>query len=69
MSWLFGIKKDTPITPETFALPVPPDSGGPGGGSGDDRQKGKSSTAFANFDSRPFEVAAKAVKELEQSSK
>lgn len=67
MSWLFGIKKDSPIPPESFSLPVPPD----GDGSGDDKKKGKGggSTAFANFDSRPFEVAAKAVKELEQSSK
>lgn len=66
MSWLFGIRKDGGVPPEAFNIPVPPDSDG---GGDDKNRKNKGSTAFANFDSRPFEVAAKAVKELEQSSK
>lgn len=71
MSWLFGIRKDNQIPPESFTIPQVPDFDGAGGSSsnsGDDKKKGKGSTAFANFDSRPFEIAAKAVKELEQSS-
>ncbi|XKL67925.1 hypothetical protein PGB90_003416 [Kerria lacca] len=70
MSWLFGIRKDNQIPPESFTIPQVPDFDGAGGSSsnsGDDKKKGKGSTAFANFDSRPFEIAAKAVKELEQS--
>lgn len=65
MSWLFGIRKDGGIPPEAFNIPTPPDADG---GGDDKSRKNKGSTAFANFDSRPFEVAAKAVKELEQSS-
>lgn len=65
MSWLFGIRKDSGVPPEAFNIPTAPDTDG---GGDDKNKKNKGSTAFANFDSRPFEIAAKAVKELEQSS-
>lgn len=68
MSWLFGIRKDTPGVPlDNFQLPVPPDSGAPNDGSGgDNKKRGKETTGM--FDSTALERAAVAAKELERSS-
>lgn len=67
MSWLFGIRKDTPGVPlDNFQLPVPPDSGAPNDGTGGDtKKKGKETTGM--FDSTALERAAAAAKELERS--
>lgn len=73
MSWLFGIRRDTPGIP-TEGLPPPSDSDNTGGasggsgGSGDDKRKSKSMEPYS-FDSSALERAAQAARELERSSK
>lgn len=69
MSWLFGIRKDTP-EPPNFSSFVPPADGG----DGKDGKQGEASKASGKmeayrFDSSALERAAKAAKDLESSSK
>ena len=62
MSWLFGVKSNTPDLSQL--LPPTP----PGGDDGDDkRSQGHVSEAY-RFDSTALERAAKAAKELENNS-
>lgn len=75
MSWLFGIRRDTPGVPAPDSPFVPPAAdadnaaGGSGGaGSGDDKRKGKAMEPYS-FDSSALERAAQAARELERSSK
>lgn len=67
MSWLFGIRKDTP-EPPNFSSFVPPADGG----DGKDGKQGEASKASGKmeayrFDSSALERAAKAAKDLESS--
>lgn len=67
MSWLFGIRRDTPAVPME-GLPPPSGSDNTGGDSGDDKRKVKSMEPYS-FDSSALERAAQAARELERSSK
>ena len=77
MSWLFGMGKgqNIPDVPPSLPLP-PPASGGDGGGNnqggggGSGSGQGQKTAMDAyRFDSAALERAAKAAKDLEQSSK
>ena len=79
MSWLFGIRKDQPLT-EAPQLPTFQDGGvgAPGGGGKDGKNNGGAGAAggvagaggynnFSNFDPSGLERAAKAARELDKS--
>lgn len=73
MSWLFGIRRDTPGIPVEGLPPPESDNTGSGGGagaaggSGDDKRKVKPMEPYS-FDSSALERAAQAARELERSS-
>ena len=62
MSWLFGVKSNTPDISQILP-PMPPD----GGSGGDKGPQGHVSEPY-RFDSTALERAAKAAKELENNS-
>ncbi|XP_065218736.1 ATPase family AAA domain-containing protein 3A homolog [Planococcus citri] len=70
MSWLFGIRRDTPGIPVEGLPPPESDNTGGGagaaGGSGDDKRKAKTMEPYS-FDSSALERAAQAARELERS--